>query len=97
MVTRYLKKIGVFSLGKILGAIYAVMGLIFGAIMTLLSFGTGSMMGNEGAAAGMAFGVGSIIIFPIIYAIMGFIGGIITAVIFNAVAGFTGGLEIEVE
>ncbi|WP_167879260.1 DUF3566 domain-containing protein [Methanococcoides vulcani] len=43
------------------------------------------------------FGIGSIIIFPILYGIIGLILGIIMAAIYNFVAGITGGLEIEVE
>lgn len=97
MATRYLTKIGVLSLGKIFGAVYAVIGLILGVIITLTSLGMDSMMGTEGAFAGMQLGAGAIIIFPIIYGIMGFIGGIISAFIFNLVTRFTGGLEVEVE
>jgi hypothetical protein len=97
MATRYLTKIGVFSLGKIFGVIYAIMGLIAGAIFSLMSLGMGSAMGNEGAFAGMLFGVGAIITVPIFYGIMGFVGGILTALIYNVVTGFIGGLEIEVE
>ena len=97
MATRYLTKIGVLSLGKISGAIYAVMGLILGAIITLTSLGMDSMMGNEGAFAGLPFGVGAIIVVPIFYGIMGFIVGVISALIFNVVSRFMGGLEIEVE
>nr|WP_304364520.1 hypothetical protein [Methanosarcina sp. KYL-1] len=97
VTTRRITKIGVLSLGKTFGAIYAIMGFIFGAIMTLMSLGMGSLMGNEGALAGLLFGVGAIITVPIFYGILGFIGGIITALIYNVAAGFIGGLEIEVE
>ena len=44
MVKRYVTKIGVLSLGKIMGIIYAILGLIFGAIMTLFSLALGPMM-----------------------------------------------------
>lgn len=97
MTTKHLTRVGVLSLGKIFGATYAIMGLIFGAIMTLISLLMGSMAGKEGAFAGMALGVGAVIIFPIFYGIIGLVGGIITALIYNVVAGFIGGLEIEVE
>jgi hypothetical protein len=59
MVKRYLTGIGVFSLGKIFGATYALMGFILGAIMSLMSLLMGSVAGNEGAAVGL-FGVGPI-------------------------------------
>jgi hypothetical protein len=57
----------------------------------------GSLMGNEGAFAGLMFGVGSIITLPIFYGVLGLISGIITALIYNVVTGFIGGLEIEVD
>lgn len=36
----------------------------------------------------------SIIVFPIVYAIAGFIGGIILGMLYNLVAGWTGGVEL---
>ena len=37
-----------------------------------------------------------IILFPILYAVMGFIGGIISAAIYNLIASWTGGIEFTV-
>ncbi len=96
MATRYIKKIGVLSLGKIVGVLYAIMGLILGAFMTLASLTIGSMAFHPGMG-GMFFGAGAIIILPIFYGILGLITGIITALVFNAATGIIGGLEIEVE
>ncbi len=97
MTKRILRKIGVFSLGKVYGVIGATMGLIFGAIITIMSLSLGSVMGNHGGAAGLIFGVGSIIALPIFYGIFGFITGLIIALVFNVVSGVIGGLEVEVE
>ena len=38
---------------------------------------------------------GAIIIAPICYAILGFIGGLIGAVVYNFAAGMMGGIEVE--
>ena len=55
-------------------------------------------MGNNAGAAGLLFGVGSIIVLPIIsMGILGFIVGLIVAVVFNLVSGAVGGLEVEVD
>jgi hypothetical protein len=97
LTTRYINKIGVFSLGKIFALVYGIIGLILGAFMSLFFLANGSMMGTRGAAIEMMFGAGSVIIIPIFYAVIGFIVGIITAAVFNVVTGFAGGLEIEVE
>jgi hypothetical protein len=96
MVKKFVRKIGVLSLGKITGIIYAIMGLIIGAIITLTSLTVGSMMYDQ-EAGGMLFGAGAIIALPIFYGVLGFIGGVITALVFNAITGVIGGLELEVE
>ena len=50
-------------------------------------------LGGILAGAGLAM----VIIFPVMYAVMGFIGGIIAAFIYNIVAKIVGGIEVEVE
>lgn len=91
-----IRKVGAVSLGKIMGIIYAVFGLIAGAILTLVSLMGASAQG-EGSAFGALMGVGAIIILPIIYGVMGFIAGIISALIYNVAAGWVGGIDLEVE
>ena len=85
------KRIGVLSLAKILGLLYAIFGLIVGALFAVLS-----LFGLNTEETGLFFGSASIIIiFPILYGIMGFIGGLITAFFYNLIAGKIGGLEVE--
>lgn len=97
-----IRKVGVGSAGKIFGTLYFAIGLIIGAIFALFSL-LGAGMGaafSEGGDAGMLgalFGVGAIIILPICYGVIGFIGGIIMALVYNIVAGMVGGLQIEVD
>lgn len=92
------RKVGAVSLGKIMGIIYAVFGLIAGAILTLVSLMGAAGAGEGGAAAfGAMMGVGAIIILPIIYGIFGFIAGIISAFVYNIAAGWVGGIDLEVE
>lgn len=96
-----IKRIGVLSAAKIMGILYACGGLIAGAIFSLMavvgvtadSFGAGG--GSEGAVAGIAFGVGAIICFPLLYGALGFVAGVITAFIYNFAAGIMGGIEVE--
>ena len=95
-----LKSIGVMSAAKVVGVLYAVMGLLmgvmFGAIFSLVP----TMAGPEGGVPGwMApmFGFGAIVFMPILYGIMGFVGGAIAALIYNALAGVIGGLELRLE
>ena len=85
------KRIGVLSLAKLLGILYAIFGLIVGALFALLP-----LFGFNADETGLFFGTVSIIIFPILYGIMGFIGGLITAFFYNLIAGKIGGLEVEI-
>ena len=95
-----IKQIGVLSAAKMLGALYACIGVLAGAIFSCVSLigaaGAMSEFGGEGAV-GLLFGVGAIIMFPIFYGIIGFIGGAIVGFIYNFLAGMIGGIEIQVE
>ncbi|NOY43427.1 MAG: hypothetical protein GXP26_16530 [Planctomycetes bacterium] len=93
-----IKKIEAFSCGKVLGALYALAGLIFGGIFSLISLVgvAGAAQGADGVAP-MLFGLGAIIILPVMYGIMGFIGGIIGAALYNVVASVVGGIELEIQ
>jgi hypothetical protein len=83
-----------------LAVIYGLGSLIFVPFFLIFA-GISSMMpkGPESAPmpAIMGMGVGFIIIFPIIYAVMGFVTGAIGALIYNLVAKWIGGIEVEVE
>lgn len=94
-----LRRIGPFSCAKVSAVLYLIIGLIVGAIFSLISLLVSSVGGESEISGmmGMLFGVGSIIFFPIIYAIAGFIGGLIGAALYNLVAGMVGGFELDLE
>lgn len=89
-----LNKIGVLSLAKINAVIGAILGLIWGIFAAILGT-TIAVLGGLGALAGL--GLWSIIVFPIIYALVGFVGGAIGAFLYNLVAGWIGGVEVELK
>ena len=95
-----LKSIGVLSAAKILGLMYAAMGLlmgiVFAAIFSMLPSGADGPNDIPSWIAPM-FGMGSIIVMPIMYGLMGFVGGAIGALIYNGLAGMMGGLELRLE
>ncbi len=90
------KKIGVFSLAKIEAVMGAVIGFIAGIIWAII--GT-AFIGFAGPGmpfgSGLLFGIAAIVLLPILYALIGFIGGALVAFIYNIVAGWIGGIEIE--
>ena len=90
-----LRRVGVLSVGLVLGVIYALIGLIAGFFIILISVAAGGVFDQAGF--GFLIGAGSIIILPIFYGILGFIFGLIFALIYNLVAKITGGIQMEFE
>lgn len=93
-----LKRVGVVSLAKIMGCLYALIGLIVGAVFSLFSL-VGVVAADTGGdrVAAMLFGAGAVIIFPLMYGILGFISGLLIAALYNVCASAVGGLEIELD
>ena len=96
-----LKKVGILSAAKIVGALYGMLGLIFGAVFSifaLLGAAVGSMGPNSpDAFFGFLFGIGAIVILPVFYGLMGFIFAALTAALYNLTASIVGGLELNIQ
>ena len=87
-----LKKIGVLSLAYTLAIIYFLLGII-SAIFTLL----GKYLPNTAASIDpqiLSLGPWILIIFPILYCMMGFISGAIIGFAYNYISQKTGGIVI---
>ncbi len=90
-----IKKLRPVNFGKIMAVIYALFGAVVGAMFTLLA-----MMGLTSpadAASNPMVGLHSIIVFPILYGIVGILSGLITACIYNLAAKWFGGIILETE
>lgn len=96
-----IRRIGVLSLGKVMGLLYALLGLIFGVMFAFFSLlGVAAGVANSqssDALISLLFGAGSVIFMPIFYGILGFVLGLITALLYNLVAWLAGGIKIELE
>jgi hypothetical protein len=93
-----LKSVGVLSAAKVSGALMALMGLIFGGIMALISsVGIAINAQHNGPQFPAVLGIGAIVFVPIFYGIFGFIMGAIYAALYNFIAAIVGGLELEFE
>jgi hypothetical protein len=101
MIVRH---IGVWSVSRLYGALSAAMGLLIGACFALVTT-LGGMLGQTrgsgslftGGGAGAMFGIGAIILFPVLYGVLGLVGGAIGAALYNLFAGMFGGIELETE
>ena len=77
-------------IGLLIGIIYA---LVFGAIFS--SIPTATTAGINLSALSLIFGVGAIIVMPIIGFIAGLIIGIIIALVYNFLAPRIGGIKLR--
>lgn len=93
-----IRSVDSMSLAKVLSCLYAIVGVMLGAVFAVLALVGAGMPGNANPNAGgmmAVFGVASLILFPLIYGAMGFVGGIIMALLYNTTASMVGGIEIE--
>jgi hypothetical protein len=89
-------RVGPLSLARIAGLLYGVMGLIAGAIISLISL-AGGFGGSSPDGIGMAvMGIGAIVALPLLYGGLGFVMAVIASWLYNALAGLVGGIEIDV-
>ncbi len=97
---KVLKRVDVLSCGKVMGMMYTAVGLIAGIFFALFASCAGALnpVGDQTVAglAGMIFGVGAIVLMPILYGVLGFFGGMIMALMYNVTARLAGGIEFEV-
>jgi hypothetical protein len=84
------------SFAKITGILYALLGVCFGALFSLM--GLAGVFQRTGApGAGLLFGAGAIVILPIFYGGLGFVFSLIGAALYNLVAGWVGGIELDIQ
>jgi hypothetical protein len=99
-----IKRVEPVSCAKIAGVIYAAIGLLMGALLSLLAL---IGMAFAGAQRGLAqnpvspliggvVGISAIVVCPIVYGMVGFVFALIGAWLYNLVASKVGGVEIDV-
>jgi hypothetical protein len=102
-MTKTLKSIRPLQFGKIAGATYGLLSLIFVPFFLLFALlGSVAMPANEAqnlpsTAIIIAACLMGAIFIPIVYAVMGFIFGVIAAWGYNVIAGWIGGIQVDVE
>ena len=85
----------VLSVGKVYALTLAFLGFI--VVIFVAIIGSAFNAYDRGGLLGPSLGIASIILFPIIYGIIGFLAGIIGAAIYNLIAKLVGGIEIELK
>ena len=90
------KSVGVMSIAKIMGLLYACMGLIFAPIFLIAGL-LSSFAGQDKTPFAGIFGTVFAVLMPVLYGVMGFVMGAIGALLYNLAAKWIGGFELEIE
>ncbi len=91
-----IKSVGVLSVAKIMGLMYACMGLLFAPLFLLIGV-LASAAGQHNSPLAGIFSVGFAVLMPVFYGVIGFIAGLIGALLYNLFARWVGGFELEME
>lgn len=93
-----IRRVGPLSFAKLSGMLYAMLRLVFGGIFSMVALAGGFASETAGAAGiGATIGVGAVVVFPILYGLMGFIATLIGAWLYNIAAGVVGGVEVDIQ
>ncbi len=91
-----LKRVDVLSCAKVTGLLYACIGVLIGALLSLFAaLGMATEYDADDATLGILFGVGAVIFIPIFYGVMGAVCAAIGAALYNLIARTVGGIHVE--
>ena len=92
-------RVGPLSLAKMMGIVYAGIGLIVGALVSVVAvLGTAiglAQRGGGSALLGLGVGAGAVILLPLLYGLLGFLVGAIAGGLYTLAARTVGGIEVE--
>lgn len=89
------------SLGKMLGGLYAILGLLGGVFFAIAVEGLRSLLMFFPADSPFGMGEGSpvglvvVLVLPLVYGVIGFVSGFLIACVYNWIARLFGGIELE--
>jgi hypothetical protein len=93
-----INRVGPVSCARIVGTLYAIMGLLMGGVFSVVALAGGFASNtSEVGNLGPIIGVGSVIVFPICYGALGFVATLIGAWLYNALAGMVGGIQVDIQ
>jgi hypothetical protein len=93
------RRFDVLSVTKVGGALYAAMGLVIGAVISLVALAGAALSPSSSGGGqrffGLLFGVGAVVLLPVFYGILGAITSGLGALLYNAIAKYIGGISVE--
>lgn len=104
MAEMTIRRFGVLSVAKMNGILWLVFGLIVGVLYGLFFMIFGAAMSSfapegqgMGATGSVVVGLIFMIAMPATYGVIGLIAGAIGALVYNVLAGIIGGVKFEIE
>jgi hypothetical protein len=85
-MTQQIRRFGVLQTAKVVGVLYALLGLVFVPVLLFMSM-VAPKQGGMGPGLALAM--------PILYGVLGFVFAALSCAIYNFVAGLVGGIEVE--
>ena len=98
--TKTLSRVGALSFAKVMGIIYACLGLIGGLLYAVMLFIIGVAAiadSNDEGIMAIFGGCAALFGLPLIYGILGFLFGLLMAALYNFVAKRWGGVELTLQ
>src|SRR3954447_8135711 len=95
-----LKSIGPASTAKVLGVLYAAIGLIAGLVVAAIAVAGTALGGgfeDVNPMLGGMFGVGAIVLLPVLYGVLGALAGLIFSGVYNLIARLIGGIQVTLQ
>jgi hypothetical protein len=89
-----INRVGPLSCAKVVGLLYAILGLAMGGVFSLVAAMGGFNQGRPGGV-GPFFGIAAVVFFPVLYGALGFVMTLIMSWFYNGLAGLVGGVEID--
>jgi hypothetical protein len=91
-----IKSVSPGSAFKVGLVVYGLLGLIIGLFFSLFALLGTAIPGASAKAGSMFFGIFAVIIFPVLYGLIGGVFAALGAAIYNLAAGWVGGLSVEI-
>lgn len=94
-------KVGVLSIGKLIGTVNVIIALFIGSIAAIVTTTTYLLNSTEGffdnLLASLAIVLSAVILYPLVMFALGWVYGVVVSFIFNVVIGVSGGVELTVD
>lgn len=95
------QKVGVGSMGKLVGTVNGAVGLAIGILSAIIVTANYLVYTNDSFFVELFTSIGivlaSVILYPLLAYILGWLYGALIGIVFNLVVGLSGGLELTTE